>query len=354
MQRHTGRLVPALLVGALLALGQGGITAAASPTAPEPSAAQRTPSTQGTLNVSPPLISLAVEPGGTATAELTLHAGLAQNVTIQADGLDQALDGSFKGLPSAQDKSPFSARPMMTLTPQTFQIEAGGSQTVTVTVTAPKDAGEGTRYAILDITGVPVTSQNVGIAVRLGVSSLVTLSNTKQLHTGQIQGLTVGKVVPGQPMAATGTLVNTGNAHFGAAPNQVVTTGTVWDSNDQVVATGKSVLSGNSIVPSFGRQFSMPLNAGQALSDGHYRLEVDAGLQDGTILDRVSIDFDVSAGSVLGATNVPNQGPPASAGAHSDNSGMLMALLAALLLAGMGIGAIVLSSRRTRRRRIRG
>lgn len=354
MQSHTGRSIPALLLGALLALGQGGFVAAASPSGPETSAAERTPSTEGTLNVSPPLINVAVEPGGSTAAELTLHAATAQNVSIQIDGLGQEPDGSFESLAAAQDKSPYSGRSMLTLAPQTFALPAGGSQKVEVTVNVPKDAGEGSRYAILDITGTPVSSQNVGIGVELGVSSIIVLADTKQTHAGRIDKLTVGDMILGQPLQVTGTLINTGNSHFGAAPNQVTAKGAVWDSSGQVVASGQVVMTGNSIVPSFGRKFTLGLAGPRQLSDGKYRVEVDADLQDGTILDRVALDFDVSAGAVAGATYAPPQGLPASSGTSSSGSNdeltLIMALLAGLLLGAVVVSAVALRGRRAQGR----
>ena len=216
----------------------------------------------------------------------------------------------------------------------------------------PKGAGEGARYAIVDITGVPVSSQSVGIGVRLGVSSVITLSDTKQTRTGRITGLTVDQGVPGQPLGVTATLVNTGNSHYGAAPNQVNTSATVRDSSGKVVATGRTTMTGNSIVPTFGRQFSISLSTDRPLDDGTYLVEVGASLQDGTALDRATLEFDVSAGSVLGATSVPNQSPPASNGGSSDGGGMMLVsgLLAGLLVGAMGIGAFALRSRRTQRR----
>ena len=348
MQRHIGRLIPALLLGALLALGQGRAAAAASPTAtPAASGAQRTPSTEGTLNVSPPLIFMSVAPGGTATTEITLHADSAQDVTLEADGLSQEPDGSFQGLAATDDKSPFSARSMMTVTPDKFQIPAGGSQTVKVSVSVPKGAGDGARYAIVDVTGVPVSGQSVGIGVRLGVSSVITLSDTKQTRTGKITDLTINQGIPGQPLPVTATLVTTGNSHFGAAPNLVNTSATVRDSRGKVVVSGRITMTGNSVVPTFGRQFSIPLGTSRPLDNGTYQVEVGASLQDGNVLDRETLQFDVSSGSLLGATAAPNRVPPASNSQGSDGGMMLISGLLAGLLAGAAcVGAFALRSRR--------
>ena len=351
MHRQTGRLIRALLLGGLLTLAQAGASYAAAPSS-EP-----TPPANGTLTVSPPIISLAVAPGGTGTTELTLHAGISENVSIEADGLTQGLDGSFQSVSAAQDKSPYSARSMMTFSPQSFQMQAGDSQTVTITVKVPADAGAGTRYAILKITGTPVSSQNVGIGAELGVSSLVTISNSSQEHTGSIRDLAVGKIVEGQPLAVTGTLVNTGNSHYGAMPNQVNTSAVLTNSNGDEIASNRAVMEGNSIVPTFGRQFSLALKSSHALADGSYRLQVAATLQDGTALDNAELDFNVSNGQVrvLGATSGPASGSTGS-GSGSDSGGMLLvsSLLVGVLLLALLLGLLVTRTRRAQRRRLVG
>ena len=343
MHQFAGRLIRALMLGGLLAIGQAGISSAASP------AAQQTIPANGTLTVTPSLISVAIAPGGTGTTELTLHAGAALDVKIEADGLGQGLDGSFKSLATADDKSPYSARTMIAVAPQAFGMQAGGSQTVAITMRIPKDAGAGTRYAILKITGTPASSQNVGVGVELGVSSLIELTKTVQTHVGAIHDLAVDRSVPGQPLAVTGTLVNTGNSHYGTAPNQVNTSATLTNSSGQVVSTGKLVLTGYSIVPTFGRTFKLSLATAHALTDGRYHLKVDAILQDGTALDSVGLDFTVTSGDVLGATSAPAQ---VAAPTNGPDSGplLLLGVLMGVLIGGLCMGIVVLGNRRRQRR----
>lgn len=355
MKASTGRLIRALVLGALLAFVQGGLANAESPSASQSSSAQQTPPANGTLTVSPPLVSLAVAPGSTGTDELTLHAGVSLDVQIAVDGLGQEPDGNFQPLTADKDVSPYSARTMMAVAPQTFRMEAGSSQKVAVTVTVPKDAGEGTRYAILEITGMPVSGdENVGIGVELGVSSLVSLDTTKQTRSGAVQDLAVGKVVPGQPLAVTGTLTNTGNSHYGAVPDQVSASATLEDANGDVLGTGKVTLSGNSIVPTFGRQFSLSVTPSRPLSDGSYHLEVQAGLQDGTVLDRAGLDFQVASGSVLGATGVPVQTLTTNGGPSDSAPVLLLGVMLGVCMGVLGLGFIARREGRAQRRRTTG
>ena len=127
--------------------------------------------------------------------------------------------------------------------------------------------------------------------------------------------------------------MNTGNSHYGATPNPVNAIATLTNANGDVVTSGKTVLTGNSIVPTFGRQFSISLRAGNGLSDGKYRLAAEAALQDGTVLDQKSLDFTISGGEVvLGATAATSGNGPAGNG-NSDSGGMLVLILGAFTAA---------------------
>jgi hypothetical protein len=331
----------------MLVLAQAGISVAASPPTPQASPVLQTPPDKGTLSVTPPLLSLAAAPGGSVSTDLTVRSGVLQDVKISVAGLAQTPDGGFQPLEAAKDVSPYSARSMIAFSPQSFRMQPGDSKTVKVTVTVPSDALDGTRYAILKVTSMPVSgTENVGFGTELGVSSLVTLTNTSQTHTGSIKDLAVGKPVSGKPLIVTGMIMNTGNSHYGAAPNQVNATATLTRANGDAVASGKTVLSGNSIVPTFGRDFSIPLTTGAGLSDGKYHLAVMAVLQDGTALDQASFDFTISGGEVvLGATSAPANTP---AGSGTSDSGILALVFGALVLA---LLMIVLLSALVRRRR---
>jgi hypothetical protein len=219
---------------------------------------------------------------------------------------------------------------------------------VQVKLNVPVSAGDGTRYAVLKVTGVPVAgSENVGIGLSLGVTSLIQMAKTVQTRSGKIQDLAVTKPTTGEPLAATGTLRNLGNSHFGAVPNQVVTYASIQDSKGETIATSKATMAGNSLVPTFGRQFSVPLQADRPMVDGRYHLEVESRLQDGTVLDRAALDFDITSGAVAGETAVPSVGQPAAGGGGSSTAllvlvGVLLGLAVAVLLFG-----VLLRRRRT-------
>ena len=211
----------------------------------------------------------------------------------------------------------------------------------------PKDAGDGTRYAILQVRSRPVGSGgNVGIGVTLGISVVVTLDGTTQSHTGKLEDLTVDSSLPDDPLAVSATLRNTGNAHFGAPPNAISAVATLLGASGQL-ATSKTDVTGNSLVPTFGRRLDLALKPQGPLVDGTYQLVVEADLQDGTVLDKATLEFQERNGAVLGVTSVPNAPPPV----EKDSTDMVALILATLLGAGVAVVALTILRPGRRRRR---
>ena len=349
MNTPIGRLSRALLLGAVLALGQGGLAHAASPSASPPSSPPSTPTGNEMLSVTPSLISVSVKPGATATAELTLRAAAALDVKIVPQGLAQTPDGNLKSVPQSEDASPYSARSMMTAAPESLQLKPGDTRKVTVTISVPTGAGEGTRYAILDVVGLPATGdKNVGFGVDLGVSTLVTVAGTAQDRTGAISDITIGKALPGQPLPVTVALTNTGNTHYGATPDELVATATLQDASGNLVAKTDATSGRLSLVPTFVRDLALTLDQSKPLADGRYHLEVGAGLKDGTVLDQKAMDFQWSGGAVLGATGAPVQTPVATGTSSVDP---LMLVLASLVGGAVVVLVFLVAQGSLRRRR---
>lgn len=346
------RPIGALAIAAVLLLGQGGLAHAASP-APS-AAAPSGPTGAEMLSVQPSLINVAGKPGTTTTTELTLRAAATLAVSIKVQGLGQAKDGNFTALAPADDTRSSSARPWMTFSPDSLLMKAGDLTKVAVKIAIPQDAGEGSRYAILTITGMPVTpsgSANVGIGVELGVSTIVQLAGTAQTRTGEIDGINLDKSLPGKPLPVTVSFKNTGNTHFGAIPDELEASATLQDASGTELATASA--SGNqlSVLPGYDRELPLSMTPSKALVDGAtYHVEVGVGLKDGTVLDRKAIDFTWSGGAVFSPTAAPIQQPPVSSVPASGPDSMMLALaglLGAALLAALAVVAV----RRRRRGR---
>ena len=238
---------------------------------------------------------------------------------------------------------------MVSVSPVSFQMQPGSDQTITVNVTVPQGAGEGTRYAMLRVAETQGSSgQNVGIGVELlAMPVLITLDKTTQTRTGVIQALSAD-ATPGQPLVVKGQIKNTGNTHFGAAPDQISASAALYDATGKAVASGKTTITGDSIVPSFSRDFTITMAAAQDLAAGHYRVEVTAALG-GDTLNTAALSFDVSDGQVEGATSGPLESASTASSSGDDTGVVLFALLGGLLLGGLFATVVVLTTRRRMR-----
>jgi hypothetical protein len=327
------RRVVLILLGSLLLLGQGSVALAASP------GPDATPPAGTTLTAEPSIITAVIQPGGQSISTLTLHAGRALDITIEPEGLGQTPeDGSFGFLTADEDLSEYTARPFITVEPATFRLEAGETKQIEITITIPVGAGDGERYALLKVAGQPVPGTgNVGIGVALGVSTLVTLQDTAQQLTGTLTGLAVGGYTPDQPVNVTGIIENSGNTHYGAAPSTVYQLAVLRDGDGREVTTARGTLTGNSIIPTFGRQFMLSLVDAGPLDPGSYSVDVEVGLDGGAVLDRGTVSLVVPGGAVLPATGRPAESEPPIAT-------ILLAIAVGVLL------TLVLLGGRTRRR----
>ena len=328
MNTSTRRLLGGLTIAAVLLLGQGGSVLAADPSASPVQAVPSGPTGNEMLSVQPSLISVTAKPGATTTAQLTVRAAANLSVTVKAQGLGQALDGSFTALAPDKDTGAFSARSMITASPETLTVKPGDSVKLNVNITVPANVGDGTRYGILSITGFPPSpggSSNVGFGVELGVSAIVQIASTPQTKTGSIDGIEVGKSLPGQPLPVTVSFKNTGNTHYGALPNELVTSATLQDAAGAALGSASANGTQLSLIPGFTRAMPLTMTPSKAFVDGQtYHIEVGVGLKDGTILDRKALDFTWSGGAALSPTTAPIQTPPASAPTPATDTGLVI------------------------------
>jgi hypothetical protein len=336
----------AIALAILLVLANVGWVAAASgsPTLPP----HATPGPGSTLTAQPSILSSVLKAGDVNVTKVTLTAGIDLDITIGPFGLGESPDGNFLSLAQGQDLSPFTARGWLQADPAVLHLSAHESREITITIRVPKDAGEGTRYAILQINGKPSSGDgNVGVGVTLGLSVLVTIANTSLYRTAELDGLAV-ELPLGAPLALSAVLKNTGDTHFGSPPYAVTTAATVQPIGASTLATARSTMTGNSVVPTFGRRVDLSLKPVSPLADGRYHVEMESRMQDGTLLARAALDFQVSNNAIAEATAAPSVGLPQSGGGID---GMTLALG---LLVGAALAAIVFALLGRRRRGPRG
>ncbi|HWT50025.1 MAG TPA: hypothetical protein VN255_16145, partial [Mycobacterium sp.] len=329
MNTRARRLLSGIAIAAVLLLGQGAFVRAAGPSATPFASSVATPASGPTgnemLSVQPSLLSLTAKAGATTTAQLTIRAAANLSLTIKAQGLGQGIDGNFTTLNPDQDASPYSARAMLSVSPDSLTVKPGDTVKLTVSVAVPANVGDGSRYAILSITGFPPSpsgSSNVGFGVELGVSTIIQIANTTQTKTGSIDGIDVAKALPGQALPVTVSFKNTGNSHFGATPDELVASAVLLDSTGAQLASATADGNNLSVLPSFVRDMPMSMTPSKALVDGSkYHIEVGVGLKDGTVFDRKALDFTWSGGGVISSTPAPLQTPPVSSPTPTSDTG---------------------------------
>jgi hypothetical protein len=352
MNTSTRRLLGGLAIAAVLLLGQGGFVRAADPSASPTATPPSGPTGDELLSVQPSVLSITAKPGATTKATLAVRAAADLDLAIKAQGLGQSKDGNMSALAPAQDTGKYSARSMVTASPETASIKHGQKLDVDVSIAVPADAGDGTRYAILSITGLPPSptgSANVAFGVELGVSVIVQIADTPQVKTGSIQSIDVGKSLPGQALPVSVDLLNTGNTHYGAIPNELVATATLQDASGAELAKATANGTEVSVLPGFVRAMSLAMTPSKAMVDGaSYHLEAGVGLKDGSIFDRKAIDFTWSGGEVLSPTSAPIQTPPAAS--PSQTNPAVIVLAAALGAALVAVLFLVLPRLRRRPR----
>jgi hypothetical protein len=340
MNAPNRRLIRATALLTLLLSTQMGSVQAAGPSAAPLASAPA----GSTLTAQPSIIGATVKPGATSTTTVTLAAGIPLDISLFALGLGQSADGGFLPLPTADDKSPYTGVQWVTAEPAQFHLDAGQSRAVKVTVHAPADAGQGSRYAILEAQGTPTADGgNVAIGINLGLSVVITLDGTEGHRAGDLQGLAITPPTAGAPFTVTAMLQNTGNTHYGMPPFLIATKASLQGPSGAVVATGTAQVSGASVIPSFRRKLTLDLTPLATLADGNYHLELEADLPGGQILDRAALDFKLAAGTVGGATQAPASGPQTPGTQAADTGalilsalfgGVLMTLLLLLLFLG--------------------
>jgi hypothetical protein len=245
------------------------------------------------LSVSNAEIVTNVTPGQTLTESMTVSIGAndpATQITAQVTGVAQSLQGGYELLDAAQDTGPYSARTFVTLSTSSFQLQPGGSQSVTATIQVPQNAGAGARFAIINFATQPVAgSSGVGIITAVDVPVYLTISGTQLTETGKITGISTSTVTSGQPLNILINFENTGNNYF-----KVQGTDTVTNAQGQTVGTMSIPLTSSSIIPGMTRQLSTTLTSASTLPVGTYTINSQVTLSDGTVLDQSTSTFNLT------------------------------------------------------------
>jgi hypothetical protein len=231
-------------------------------------------------------------PGDTAVHTMTVSSSSTDppmDMSVDVLGFGQTLQKSYTSLLPEKDTSPFSARNFIALSSSSFHLNPGESKVITATIAVPDSVGDGGRYALVTIHNAPVGNGSTAIVTSISVPVMITIAKSNLIQTGTISGVTVGDIVPGQPIRFTTTLKNTGNVHYYNTQNVI----NITDSTGKEVASVATDPSSSAIIPTYTVNYDASLTT--PLPPGSYTATSKVILQDSTVLDTKTTSFNVQA-----------------------------------------------------------
>ena len=192
------------------------------------------------------------------------------DVQVDVLGFGQGLDMGYTPLAPAQDTSPYSARPFITLDKSSVHISPGSSETVTAGISLPANAGSGGRYALLSVHPV---SQVQAVQTAFTIPIMITITGQPVTETGSIL-----EISSGGSYSILTTFTNTGNHHYYSTVNSV----TVKDTSGRTIADVAGSPTPFAIIPGATVQYQTMLN--KLVPAGSYTVVSKLALPGGALL----------------------------------------------------------------------
>jgi len=244
-----------------------------------------------------------LSPGDTAVHTMTVSSSLddpPMDMMVEVWGFGQLLQKSYTSIKPADDTSPYSARSFILLSSPSFHLNPGETKVVTANIAVPAYVGDGGRYALITVHNAPIGNGSTSIVTAISIPVLITIAKSNLIQTGKIADVTVGDIVPGQPIRFTTSLKNTGNVHYYNSRNII----NITDSTGKEVASVDSGPSLYAVIPTFTVNYEVNLDT--PLPPGTYTAISKVSLEDRTVLDTKTTSFEVLANYIppLQAANV--------------------------------------------------
>jgi methionine-rich copper-binding protein CopC len=237
------------------------------------------------LSVNGGLMEMTVAPGDELRHQIIIGVGdddEPMEAKVGVFGCGFGLDGARINLDPEEDVSPYSARPFLTVTPESAIVKPNETATFVVTGTVPEDVGSGGRYALVNVGTPPRGEGQVGIALAAVIPVRLTIKGSDLVETGEITELSASSA------EVSAIFENTGNHHFKASAEATLT-----DAEGEVVAKAEAPLMYTPVIPTYSWLFKMAFEAEEELAPGTYTVEVSVIHEDGTVLDTEETTFEV-------------------------------------------------------------
>jgi P pilus assembly chaperone PapD len=237
------------------------------------------PALAGGLTVYGGKIESPVAPGQTYTYTMKVENSSDQPMDISAEvkGYGTSDSSDFVVLEPEDDQSPYSARGMLAVTPNSFKLEPSASQVITVEAKIPSAVGDGGRYAIVLIH---TTAGGQAVATISAVAARVLLANTSSTlsHSSEITTIHWAAETPTEVSV---TVANKGNHHYKPHITADLMSGT------SVLATANFDAQWP-LIPTYERQFNLSFAPANPLPAGNYQVSVQVADDSGKVVSRTS------------------------------------------------------------------
>jgi len=210
------------------------------------------------------------------------------DIQIDVSGMGQSLNGICQAVDYSKDTNPFSARQFITLDKSAFHLEPGDSQRVTASIHIPKDIGAGGRYAVISVYSNPAGEGPVNIISAIDIPIYLTLKKAELIHTGEVTEINVSKPTDGQSMHISTTLQNTGNHHFKAKGELIIS-----DAGGQIVDIVHLAPTTSAVIPTMSKSIDAIFIPRNQLPSGTYSVKAMLMLEDGTAIDTAGTTFAI-------------------------------------------------------------
>lgn len=216
------------------------------------------------LEIAPPVITLAANPGQSVKTTIYLRNISSGDLIVTGttnDFVAAGEDGTPKVLLKDEGNNPYSLKSWVSALPS-LRLVPKEIKTMPVTITVPASAAPGGHYGVIRFTGTPANLQTTGVSLSASLGALVLLTVNGQTkedlsvqefyasHNG-----TKGTLFETGPVQFTERLKNNGNVH-----EQPVGQVTITNMFGKKIAAVNVNLPPRNILPASIRKFDEPLD----------------------------------------------------------------------------------------------
>jgi len=238
----------------------------------------------GGLTVYGGKIESSVNPGGnysyTMTVENTSDAPM--DIGVEVKGYGMSSNSDFIVLEPEEDKTPYTARALLAVSPGNFHLEPGDSKVITVTAKIPSGIADGGRYAIIFIHTAPKGGMVATISA-VAARVLLTIDGSKLIHDSEVTSLDLES---SEPLLALVTVTNNGNHHYKPHLRGVLRKG------DKVLATA-SLDADWPIIPGYSHQFNLSFVSNETIPPDKYDVDIEVRDDSGNLVTQHTSSFEV-------------------------------------------------------------